>query len=86
MARFSNDRVRQITFFLKMLKEIFSQIFFVFESTILSVNTDALANGVKSQLRGGQTRSTLRLIMLSSKTGRKTSSVASAVLLVSPSY
>ena len=34
---------------------------------------------VQSQLRGGQTTSALRLIMRSSKTGRKTLIVASAV-------
>ena len=37
------------------------------------------SNGVKSHRRGGQTTSALQLIMWSSKTGRKTSSVASAV-------
>ena len=37
------------------------------------------SNGVKSQLQGGQTTSALRLIMRSSKTGHKTSSIASAV-------
>ena len=34
----------------------------------------AKSNGFKSQLRGGQTTSALRVIMRSSKPGRKTSS------------
>ena len=57
-----------------------SQILF-FKASIVS----GLSNGVKSQLRSGQNTSALRLIMRSSKTGRKSLSVASAVWHVAAS-